>query len=101
MTAVLQVATLEGDSGKILTRTGDYLFRYHDDAEAQAAISLLMRVCELAPHVVAAISTLCWSVFENLWLVRVQLNAVIFYLKPLKAIDNLSYERLFSTRLRR
>mgnify|MGYP006159189443 CR=1 FL=1 len=42
MTAVLQVATPEGDSGKILTRTGDYLFRYHDDAEAQAAISLLM-----------------------------------------------------------
>jgi serine/threonine-protein kinase HipA len=42
MTAVLQVATPEGDSGKILTRTGDYLFRYHDYAEAQAAISLLM-----------------------------------------------------------
>ncbi len=32
MTAVLQVATPEGDSGKILTSTGDYLFRYHEDA---------------------------------------------------------------------
>ena len=36
MTAVLQVATLEGDSGKILTRTGDYLFRYHDEGDAEA-----------------------------------------------------------------
>ncbi|MEA1605853.1 type II toxin-antitoxin system HipA family toxin [Pseudomonas spirodelae] len=44
MTAVLQVATPEGDSGKILTSTGDYLFRYHEDAEARAAISLLMPV---------------------------------------------------------
>ena len=44
MTAVLQVATPEGDSGKILTSAGDYLFRYHEDAEAQAAISLLMPV---------------------------------------------------------
>jgi serine/threonine-protein kinase HipA len=44
MTAVLQVATPEGDSGKILTSTGDYLFRYHEDAEAQAAISLRMPV---------------------------------------------------------
>jgi serine/threonine-protein kinase HipA len=44
MTAVLQVATPEGDSGKILTRAGDYLFRYREDAEAKAAISLLMPV---------------------------------------------------------
>lgn len=44
MTAVLQVATPEGESGKILTSAGDYLFRYHEDAEAQAAISLLMPV---------------------------------------------------------
>lgn len=44
MTAVLQVATPEGDSGKILTSAGDYLFRYHEDAEAKAAISLLMPV---------------------------------------------------------
>ncbi|MDM8350829.1 type II toxin-antitoxin system HipA family toxin [Pseudomonas sp. sp1636] len=42
MTAVLQVATPEGDSGKILTSAGDYLFRYHEDAQLQAAISLLM-----------------------------------------------------------
>ena len=44
MTAVLQVATPEGDSGRILTGGGDYLFRYHEDAEAKAAISLLMPV---------------------------------------------------------
>lgn len=44
MTAVLQVATPEGDSGKILTSAGDYLFRYREDAEAKAAISLLMPV---------------------------------------------------------
>lgn len=44
MTAVLQVATPEGDSGKILTSAGDYLFRYHEAAQAQAAISLLMPV---------------------------------------------------------
>lgn len=42
MTATLQVATPEGQSGKILNSAGDYLFRYHDDAKAQAAISLLM-----------------------------------------------------------
>jgi len=41
MTTVLQVATPQGDSGKILTSAGDYLFRYHEDAKAQAAISLL------------------------------------------------------------
>lgn len=44
MAAVLQVATPEGDSGKILTSAGDYLFRYHEDAQLQAAISLLMPV---------------------------------------------------------
>ena len=44
MAAVLQVATPEGDSGRILTSAGDYLFRYHEAAEAQAAISLLMPV---------------------------------------------------------
>lgn len=44
MTAVLQVATPEGDSGRILTSGGDYLFRYHEDVEAKAAISLLMPV---------------------------------------------------------
>lgn len=44
MTTVLQVATPEGDSGKILTSAGDYLFRYHEEAKAQAAISLLMPV---------------------------------------------------------
>jgi hypothetical protein len=42
MTAVLQVATPQGDSGKILTSGGDYLFRYHEEAKAQAATSLLM-----------------------------------------------------------
>jgi serine/threonine-protein kinase HipA len=41
MMTVLQVATPQGDSGKILTSAGDYLFRYHEDAKAQAAISLL------------------------------------------------------------
>lgn len=42
MTTTLQVATPEGPSGKILSSAGDYLFRYHDDAKARAAISLLM-----------------------------------------------------------
>lgn len=44
MTAVLRVATPQGDSGKIITSAGDYLFRYHEEAKAQAAISLLMPV---------------------------------------------------------
>lgn len=44
MPVVLQVATPEGDSGKILTSAGDYLFRYHEDAQLRAAISLLMPV---------------------------------------------------------
>lgn len=44
MTAVLHVTTPEGDSGKILSSAGGYLFRYHEKAKAQAAISLLMPV---------------------------------------------------------
>lgn len=44
MAAVLQVATPAGESGKIHRGAGDYLFRYHDDARVQAAISLLMPV---------------------------------------------------------
>lgn len=44
MKAVLQVATPEGDSGRILASAGDYLFRYHENIEAKAAISLLMPV---------------------------------------------------------
>jgi len=44
MTAVLQVSTPEGGSGRIFSRGGDYLFRYHESAPAQAAISLLMPV---------------------------------------------------------
>lgn len=39
MTAVLQVSTPEGGSGRIFSRGGDYLFRYHESAPAQAAIS--------------------------------------------------------------
>jgi HipA-like protein len=44
MTTVLKVATPEGESGRILTSSGDYLFRYNEDAKAQVAISLLMPV---------------------------------------------------------
>ncbi|POA53582.1 MULTISPECIES: type II toxin-antitoxin system HipA family toxin [unclassified Pseudomonas] len=44
MPAMLQVATPEGGSGKVFNTAGDYLFRYHEDAVAQAAISLLMPV---------------------------------------------------------
>lgn len=44
MTAVLQVATPEGESGRILSSAGDYLFRYREEAKAPAAISLLMPV---------------------------------------------------------
>lgn len=44
MVASLQVTTPEGDSGKILSSAGHYLFRYREDAAAQAAISLLMPV---------------------------------------------------------
>lgn len=35
----LRVATPEGDSGRILGSGADYLFRYREDAKAQAAIS--------------------------------------------------------------
>ena len=44
MTAVLRVATPEGESGRVLSSNGDYLFRYHEEARAQASISLLMPV---------------------------------------------------------
>ncbi|WP_236207026.1 type II toxin-antitoxin system HipA family toxin [Pseudomonas tohonis] len=44
MTAVLRVATPEGESGRVLDSNGDYLFRYHEEARAQASISLLMPV---------------------------------------------------------
>ncbi|WP_437882291.1 type II toxin-antitoxin system HipA family toxin [Pseudomonas sp. LRF_L74] len=44
MTAVLRVATPEGESGRVFNSAGDYLFRYHEEAKAPAAISLLMPV---------------------------------------------------------
>jgi len=44
MTAVLQLATPEVESGSILRSAGDYLFRYHEEAKAQAAISVLIPV---------------------------------------------------------
>jgi len=44
MSNVLRVTTPEGSSGKILGSGGDYLLRYHEDAKAQTAISLLMPV---------------------------------------------------------
>lgn len=44
MATVLQVSTPEGDSGRILSSAGNYLFRYQENARAQAAISLLMPV---------------------------------------------------------
>ncbi|MFX7760082.1 HipA N-terminal domain-containing protein, partial [Acinetobacter baumannii] len=44
MPVVLRVATPEGGSGRIHGAAGDYLFRYHEAARAQAAISLLMPV---------------------------------------------------------
>lgn len=44
MGAVLQVVTPEGSSGRLLSSQGDYLFRYHEEAEPQTAISLLMPV---------------------------------------------------------
>ncbi|WP_258379194.1 hypothetical protein [Pseudomonas protegens] len=40
MATVLQVATPAGESGTIHRGAGDYLFRYRDDARAQAAILL-------------------------------------------------------------
>ncbi|KTB95718.1 type II toxin-antitoxin system HipA family toxin [Pseudomonas syringae] len=42
MMTTLQVATPQGESGRILSSAGDYLFRYHHDASTQAAVSLLM-----------------------------------------------------------
>ena len=42
MTTFLHVATPEGASGKILSAGADYLFRYHEEAKASSAISLLM-----------------------------------------------------------
>lgn len=44
MDTALQVMTPQGESGKVFVRTDDYLFRYHDDASTQAAISLLMPI---------------------------------------------------------
>lgn len=44
MMTTLQVATPEGESGRIHSSAGDYLFRYHDDATTKAGISLLMPV---------------------------------------------------------
>jgi hypothetical protein len=44
MTTLLRVATPEGDSGRILSTGGDYLFRYREEADTRAAISLLMPV---------------------------------------------------------
>lgn len=44
MTTMLQVLTPEGSSGKILRSSEDYRFRYQEEADAQAAISLLMPV---------------------------------------------------------
>lgn len=44
MTAVLQLATPEVESGSILRSAGDYLFRYHEEGKAQAAISVLIPV---------------------------------------------------------
>lgn len=40
----LTVATPEGSSGKILLSGEDYLYRYQEDATAQASVSLLMPV---------------------------------------------------------
>lgn len=40
----LRVATPSGESGALVAQDGDYLFRYQDDASAQAAVSLLMPV---------------------------------------------------------
>ena len=44
MTAVLGVSTPGGGSGRILSRGGDYLFRYYERARSQVAVSLLMPV---------------------------------------------------------
>lgn len=42
--SLLKVTTPQGDSGRISNGTQDYLFRYHDDADVRAAVSLLMPV---------------------------------------------------------
>lgn len=44
MPVVLQVTTPQGESGKIVSSAANYLFRYHENARAQTAISLLMPV---------------------------------------------------------
>lgn len=44
MPVVLQVTTPQGESGKIVSSAASYLFRYHENARAQTAISLLMPV---------------------------------------------------------
>lgn len=44
MVAMLKVATPEGPSGRILSSAEEYLFRYHEEADARAAVSLLMPV---------------------------------------------------------
>lgn len=44
MPVVLQVTTPQGESGKIVSSAASYLFRYHEKARAQTAISLLMPV---------------------------------------------------------
>jgi serine/threonine-protein kinase HipA len=43
-TTALKVGTPEGDSGRILTSADDYIFRYGEEANARAAVSLLMPV---------------------------------------------------------
>jgi serine/threonine-protein kinase HipA len=40
----LKVSTPEGCSGRIMASAADYIFRYHEDAFANTAISLLMPV---------------------------------------------------------
>ena len=45
MTAVLQVATPEGDSGKVLTSGTDYLFRYHESSRSPTTRALKSTPC--------------------------------------------------------
>lgn len=42
--SLLKVATPQGDSGRISNGVHDYLFRYREDADVRAAVSLLMPV---------------------------------------------------------
>jgi serine/threonine-protein kinase HipA len=44
MSMSMKVTTPQGSSGLILSGAEDYLFRYHDDADVRAAISLLMPI---------------------------------------------------------